>query len=129
MKLSKVFSIITIAVMLVASLSNVALATEKKEEKVEGTTIGGIIINPNTDSSAATQVTTLGNNIIGIVQTVGTIAAVIVIVILGIKYMMGSAEEKAEYKKTLTPYIIGAVLVLLGVNIVSWLVTGFQGLF
>ena len=30
--------------------------------------------------------------------------------VLGIKYMMGSAEEKAEYKKTFIPYIIGAVL-------------------
>ena len=28
-----------------------------------------------------------------------------------IKYMMGSAEEKAEYKKTLMPYVIGAGLV------------------
>ena len=25
--------------------------------------------------------------------------------------MMGSAEEKAEYKKTLLPYVIGAVLI------------------
>lgn len=25
--------------------------------------------------------------------------------------MMGSAEEKAEYKKTLMPYVIGAALV------------------
>ena len=25
--------------------------------------------------------------------------------------MMGSAEEKAEYKKTLLPYVIGAALV------------------
>lgn len=25
--------------------------------------------------------------------------------------MMGSAEEKAEYKKTLMPYFIGAVLI------------------
>ena len=30
--------------------------------------------------------------------------------VLGIKYMMGSAEEKAEYKKTFIPYIVGALL-------------------
>ena len=45
------------------------------------------------------------------VQAIGSIVSVLVLVILGIKYMMGSAEEKAEYKKTLVPYIIGAGLV------------------
>ena len=53
----------------------------------------------------------IGNQIIQIVSTVGSIASVIVLVILGLKYMMGSAEEKAEYKKTLLPYIIGAAFV------------------
>ena len=33
--------------------------------------------------------------------------------------MMGSAEEKAEYKKTLLPYIIGAALVFAAATIAS----------
>ena len=53
----------------------------------------------------------VGGQIITIVSVVGSLAAVVVLVVLGIKYMMGSAEEKAEYKKTLLPYIIGAALV------------------
>ena len=40
-----------------------------------------------------------------------SVLAVIILIILGIKYMMGSAEEKAEYKKTLLPYFIGALFV------------------
>jgi len=124
MKLSKVFSVIMIALMLVASTSNIALAKTTKP----GTDIGGVTIGP-TDTTAASKIGELGNKIIGIVQTAGTIIAVVVIVILGIKYMMGSAEEKAEYKKTLMPYIIGAVLVLLSVNIVSWIFSAANGLF
>ena len=119
MKLSKVFSIVTIAVMLLASVSNVVLATE----------IGGITINPNTNSTAAEKVGTIGGTILGIVQTVGTIGAVVVLIVLGIKYMMGSAEEKAEYKKTLTPYIIGAIFVLLASNIVKWLFDAVENVF
>ena len=125
MKLSKVFSVIMISVMLIASMGNVAFA----EDEATGTTIGGVTINPDTSGTAATQVGTIGNKIIGIVQTVGTVASIIVIIVLGIKYMMGSAEEKAEYKKTLMPYLIGAVLVLLGVNIVKWISTGITGFF
>ena len=117
MKLSKVFSIVTIAVMLLVSLSSVAFAA----------TIGGVTINPNA-GTADDKIASVGNTIIGVVQTVGTLAAVVVIAILGIKYMMGSAEEKAEYKKTFVPYIVGAVLLLLAVNIVSWIAEAANGL-
>lgn len=61
-----------------------------------------------TDTSG---ITNIGNQIITILSTGGSIISVIVLIILGLKYMMGSAEEKAEYKKTLMPYVIGAGLV------------------
>ena len=63
-----------------------------------------------TDVKGTETVKTLGNQITGLIQTVGVIASVVILMILGIKYMMGSAEEKAEYKKTMIPYLIGAVL-------------------
>lgn len=63
------------------------------------------------------EFTEIGKQIIGMVQSIGSIIAVLVLVILGIKYMMGSAEEKAEYKKTMIPYLIGAILVFAAANI------------
>ena len=62
-------------------------------------------------SATTSSMQNVGNQIITIVSVAGSIVSVIVLIVLGIKYMMGSAEEKAEYKKTLMPYIIGAVLV------------------
>ena len=53
----------------------------------------------------------LGNSIVTILTTIGSVVSVIVLIILGIKYMTGSVEEKAEYKKTMMPYVIGAALV------------------
>lgn len=50
--------------------------------------------------------------LIGIVQIFGSLCAIICLIILGVKYMMGSVEEKATYKKTLFPYFIGALMVL-----------------
>ena len=70
--------------------------------------------DPSQLTGSATDVsgiTNIGNQLITIVSTVGSVASVIVLIILGLKYMMGSAEEKAEYKKTLLPYVIGAGLV------------------
>ena len=48
--------------------------------------------------------------IFGIVSAIGTIMSVIIIMIIGVRYMVGSIEEKAEYKKTILTYLIGAVL-------------------
>lgn len=49
--------------------------------------------------------------LIGIVQIFGSLCAIICLIILGVKYMTGSIEEKAQYKKTLMPYFIGAMMV------------------
>lgn len=50
-------------------------------------------------------------NFIGVVQVVASILSIICLIVLGIQYMMGSVEQKAEYKKTLFPYMLGAIMV------------------
>ena len=65
----------------------------------------------------------VSSSILGIIQVVGTIVAVGVLMVIGIKYMMGSAEEKAEYKKTMIPYLIGAIILFAAVNIASYVVS------
>ena len=65
-----------------------------------------------------TEFNKTGGTIIGAIRTVGTLISVGVLIVLGVKYMMGSAEQKAEYKKTMIPYIVGAVLIFAAVNIV-----------
>ncbi len=81
----------------------------------------------NMDTSNTNSVQNVGSKILGIVRVVGTIVAVAMLIVLGIKYMMGSAEERAEYKKTLFPYFIGAVLIFAATNladmIYSWATT------
>ena len=61
--------------------------------------------------SNTSGIVNLGSQIIGVVRTVGVLVAVVILLILGIKYMMGSAEEKADYKKSMIPYLVGAVLI------------------
>ena len=71
----------------------------------------------------STDIQDLGGRILGILQTVGVVLSVIVLVVLGIKYMMGSAEEKAEYKKTMIPYLVGAILIFLAPTIANTVYT------
>ncbi len=65
-------------------------------------------------SAKADAVDTLKNpvgNIIGIVQFICYAAAVIMIVMLGVKFMTASPDGKAEIKKSAIIYVVGAVLV------------------
>ncbi len=55
-------------------------------------------------------VTNKAGPIFNIITNIGIVTAVIVIIVIGIKYMIGSVEEKAEYKKTMVPYLIGAFM-------------------
>lgn len=106
MKLNKVLSIVVLAIIMLAIASNFVYA-------VDPSTITGV------STSGASKITAVGQKVVGIVQTVGSVVAVVILVVLGIKYMMGSTEEKAEYKKTLLPYIIGAVLIFAAANLAS----------
>ena len=60
---------------------------------------------------------TKANKVFTIIKATGTVISVIMLTAIGIKFLLGSAEEKADYKKSLIPYIIGAAMVFLG----SWL--------
>ena len=81
-----------------------------------------------TTSNAQNDVTKIGNQLIGIITTVGVVVAVIILLVSGIKYMMGSASEKAEYKKTMIPYLVGAILIF-GASAITKVVVGLaQGI-
>lgn len=85
------------------------------------TTVFGTI--PTADDGTATA--NLGTpvaNIMGIVQYICYAAAVILLIILGVKYMTASPDGKAEIKKSAVQYVIGAALVFAAggiLNIIS----------
>lgn len=49
--------------------------------------------------------------IFGALRIIGTTLSVIILIVIGIKYMLGSAEEKADYKKSLIPYLLGTFFI------------------
>ena len=98
----KILRVILIAIIFVAAMGTIVMANNS------ASTVENLFSGGNADTGGIQNV---GANIVSIITTIGIIVAVIVLLILGIKYMMGSASEKAEYKKTMIPYLIGAVLI------------------
>lgn len=108
-------AIVTFAMIMTFSLSVFALTPNQ--------------ITPDTNSTAAASVQSLGGKIMGVLQTAGVVVAVVILIVLGIKYMMGSASEKAEYKKTMIPYLVGAIFIFAAptiANIVYQLADGLK---
>lgn len=67
----------------------------------------------------------LAGKILGFLQWIALIGGVLIIAVLGIKYMMGSLEEKAEYKKSMIPLIVGIIVVMGATTIANLLVKTF----
>lgn len=93
----KMLIILTVALMLVIMISTIVSA---------GTIDTNInSINPSDDMQE------WGNRILGPIKVVGVFVSVAMTMVVGIKYMLMSVEEKAEYKNTAIAYLVGAILI------------------
>jgi len=61
----------------------------------------------------------IGNRLIGALQVIGIFVLVAATIVVGIKFMLCSIEEKAEYKKTAIIYLTGAALICASTQIVN----------
>lgn len=59
--------------------------------------------------------------VLGAIRNISAVASVIILMIIGFKYMIGSVEEKANYKATMMPYVIGCIMAVTGTTIVSFI--------
>ena len=96
--------ILIIAMVFSVTIGTISMASSSDSAEVVGELFNG-------GSADTSGIKGFGANVVDIITTIAIIVAVVVLLVLGIKYMMGSAAEKAEYKKTMIPYLIGAVLI------------------
>ena len=68
------------------------------------------------DTTNTEGITSLFNNIIGIVQIVGTGIAIIMLIVLAIKYLVAAPSEKADIKKGALMYVVAAVNILAAIQ-------------
>jgi len=94
--------------MLISVIGTPVQAATQKQQSSSSTFTPSQIQGTAKNTSA---IQTAGKNIVGVLQAVGIILSVIMLSVIGIKYLMGSAEEKADYKKSLMPYVVGAALI------------------
>ena len=111
-KTMKILTVLLLAIVLITFATNVFAVDSgaldpKNISATYGTSDGGL-----KDKAG---------KIMGMIRNIAAIAAVIIIMVLGVKYMLGSVEEKAEYKKSFMPLIIGIVLVVSATTIAAFI--------
>lgn len=92
------FILILIAIILMTNLK--VFAIEPSEVLIDTQIQGG------------EKLEDFGGSVLGIIMIFGVILAVMILIVIGIKYMTGSVEEKAGYKKALTPYAVGCIILV-----------------
>ena len=98
-KTLKIIAVLLIAIALITLSTTIVRATTGFEP-----------IEPKPAGTAGEKETNTAGQILTIVRIVGMAVAVIMLTILGIKYVAASPNEKADYKKGMTVYVVGAVL-------------------
>lgn len=98
-------------VFLFFSIPTNIYATDLQEIKIAD----GIINPENFEPPGLTNkdtdiITNKASNITNIIGIIGVVVTVITLILIGIKYMTGSIEEKADYKKSMIPYLIGVFI-------------------
>lgn len=113
-KTAKILNIVVIALAVLFLVNNFAMAFD------------GYASITATSSTLQGKVTSISGQILGIVQTVGMAVAVIMLIVLAIKYISAAPNDKAEIKKHAVVYIVGAVILFAASGIVG-IIKDFSG--
>ena len=105
-KLMKAMAVILVAVVIVASMVSVANATMSFDSVSTDSVVNGA----QDTSGAASSINRIVGSILTIVQVVGCGVAVIMLIVLAIKYISAAPGDKADIKKHAVVYVVGAVV-------------------
>ena len=111
-KVLKSLVIVGLIVFVVTLISSTSFATVYDSVKMTGTLSSGA-------ASAKTSVTKITSAVLTTIRYAGSGIALIMLTIIFIKYILSAASERAEIKKNLIPYTIGAVVLFAASNLVS----------
>lgn len=113
MKLKKIVVILILCIGFISIVPKETFATDISSITNGMQNVGQV------KSPEENKITKVLNAVIRLIQVAGTGISVLVVTILGAKYMLASASEKADIKKTAMPIIIGCVLLFAATNLVS----------
>ena len=105
--MTKIFVLIILIIM---GISTNIMSYDITEDGIQLALIDPDDFEPDGDLTEYDKVIQTGGIIVDVIRTIGLIVSVISILLLGLKYMTGTISEKAGYKKSMIPYLIGIMI-------------------
>ncbi len=121
------------AIIIILSLIVFLIPTEAKAKNNFEIKLAKGIVNPDDYEPSdltegdTTVITTKASKITSTIGVIGIIVSVVTLILIGIKFMTGSIEEKAEYKKSMIPYLIGVFIFLTITQLLNIVVKIIEG--
>lgn len=106
----KLISMVVVIMIMIFTLLSVVY--EVKADFNPADIINNVGHEANTANVETASLNSKAGKILAYIRNIAVIAGVIIITILGVKYMTGSLEEKAEYKKSFIPLIVGIIVIM-----------------
>lgn len=116
----KILTIILIALIVLMATLPVCFAADKGADYMDPKGVTA----KTTDAAASTQ--TFLWSVLGIVQVVAISLAVIMLIVLGVKYVSAAPAEKADIKQSAMIYVVGAIL-MFGASGIIQIIKTFAG--
>jgi len=96
-KTLKTVMTVIMAIFTLCSVSQIAFAVEVPEVPIKEADLSSLM--------------PIVGTILGLIRGASIIAAILLIAVFGFKFIMGSANEKADYQKSFIPLIVGLIVV------------------
>lgn len=122
-RISKILVVFILTILLIANSTYInVFANPDSDFKGQAERWMNLVNTEGTNDTTGRGNWTNFSDLAGVLWGAGVVIVFVCGVILGIKYMFSSADEKANIKESLPPYIIGTVIILGALSIWTFLV-------
>lgn len=121
--MKKTLKLLSVALLTIAMLFTfaqpVCLAAEGDAGQVES--VDKIIGSTKTGTTPMSgEVGSIAGTIINWIWGISIIVSIIVLMIIGVQFIVGGAQQKADYKKSLIPVVVGIIIVVFSTTLVKF---------
>ena len=113
-KVMKIWTVLLLIVLCVTAITSVSAGFSLNDAKK-----ANMFDNATDNTNTAKTVRTVMGSALVVVQVVGMGVAVIMLVVLAIKYISAAPGDKAEIKKHAVIYVVGAVILFAASGIIQ----------
>lgn len=119
--LKKIVVILIVLAQLLVISNSVLAATAVQQGTTKADTIATLDGNIDTSSKAARTIIGVSRTLLELLQLIGISVGLIMLVVIGIRYILKSDKEKPDFKNVAMNYIFGAICIFGATTILTFI--------